>query len=97
MNTANRVYPLSIAAGIQPGEIYVDDKAVLFWHYCGFGYITGKPSEAFLSDILSETLHERSNRRRPVWAHASSNIGSRKTALSCGFVEERRNTVIKRL
>ena len=45
MNTANHVYPCSIAEGFQSGDIYVSDGAgdetVFFWHYCGFGYITG--------------------------------------------------------
>lgn len=39
------VYPYSIVEGYQKGRIFVDDlehvKAVLFWHYCGFGYIVG--------------------------------------------------------
>ena len=54
-NTANRVFPCSITEGLQSGEIYVDDdtdtSAVFFWHYCGFGYITGKASVVFLNDI----------------------------------------------
>ena len=53
-NTANRVYPCSIAEGFQSGDIYVNDgddpEAALFWHYCGFGYISGKASEEFLSE-----------------------------------------------
>ena len=54
-NTANRVYPCSIAEGFQSGDIYVNDgdepEAALFWHYCGFGYISGKASEEFLSEV----------------------------------------------
>ena len=34
--------------------------------------------------------------KQPVWAHASSNIGSMKTALACGFVERKRNTSIRK-
>ena len=42
----NRVYPLSIATGTQDGDIYVDGKGcVLFWHYCGFAYISGAGAE----------------------------------------------------
>ena len=41
--------------GYQKGRIFVDDlehvKAVLFWHYCGFGYIVGDPNEAFLAEV----------------------------------------------
>ena len=59
-NTANRVYPLSIAEGVQPGEIYVNEgpevQSVLFWHYCGFGYISGEPTERFLEDIYRKML-----------------------------------------
>ncbi len=40
--SANRVYPLSIAAGAQDGDIYAEGKGcILFWHYCGFAYISG--------------------------------------------------------
>ena len=53
--TANRVYPVSIATGTQDGDIYVDGKCcVLFWHYCGFAYISGDVSE----DVLEEVYHD---------------------------------------
>ena len=65
-NTANRVYPCSIAEGFQSGDIYVNDgddpEAALFWHYCGFGYITGKASEEFLSDVYEEMISARERR-----------------------------------
>ena len=58
--TANAVYPCSIAEGIQTGEIYVSEdpgiQAVLFWHFCGFGYIAGTPSDAFLEDVYQKML-----------------------------------------
>ena len=54
-NTANTVYPCSIAEGIQTGEIFVNEgsviQAVLFWHACGFAYITGTPSDGFLDEV----------------------------------------------
>ena len=66
-NTANSVYPCSIAGGFQSGDIYVNDgpdaEAVFFWHYCGFGYISGKPSRELLEDICSEMISGRSTRR----------------------------------
>lgn len=34
--------------------------------------------------------------KKPVWAHAIANEGSRRTAMACGFVEDRVNTVIRR-
>ena len=66
-NTANRVYPCSITEGFQSGEVYVNDdpdvEAVFFWHYCGFGYISGHASDAFLQDIYSEMISSRNGRR----------------------------------
>ena len=66
-NTANRVYPLSIAEGFQKGDIFVNDgdnvKAVLFWHYCGFAYISGNASESFLRDIYSMMTAKEEDRR----------------------------------
>ncbi len=66
-NTANNVYPCSIAEGIQSGDIYVNDGAdvetVFFWHYCGFGYISGKPSEKFLNDIYIRMISNHNGRR----------------------------------
>ncbi|MBQ7182767.1 MAG: GNAT family N-acetyltransferase [Clostridia bacterium] len=46
-----RVYPLSIACGIQPGDIFFEGDAAFFWHHCGFGHIAGSPSEGMLRDI----------------------------------------------
>lgn len=66
-NNANKIYPCSIAEGFQAGDIYINDdadlRAVFFWHYCGFGYITGKASDIFLSDIYSEMISGHNNRR----------------------------------
>lgn len=66
-NTANKVYPCSIAEGLQSGDIYVNDgpktDAVFFWHYCGFGYISGKPSDQMLNDIHEKMTSSHSERR----------------------------------
>jgi len=66
-NTANIVYPCSIAEGFQSGDIYVNDGAnvesVFFWHYCGFGYISGRASEKFMRDIYSEMIAVHNGRR----------------------------------
>ena len=66
-NTANSVYPCSIAEGIQSGDIYVNDdtdiETVFFWHYCGFGYISGKPSDEFLNDIHFRMISNHIGRR----------------------------------
>jgi hypothetical protein len=62
--TANQVYPLSIAAGIQTGEIFTDDKgSVLFWHYCGFAYISGSVDSDFLEQVYQEFLVADTDRR----------------------------------
>lgn len=62
--TANQVYPLSIAAGIQTGEIFTDDKgSVLFWHYCGFAYISGSVGPDFLEQVYQEFLVADTDRR----------------------------------
>ncbi len=62
----SRVYPLSIAEGTQEGDIYVSDpddrEAVLFWHCCGFAYISGSPSERFLLQLSREVCYENSRR-----------------------------------
>ena len=66
-NTANTVYPCSIAEGFQSGDIYVNDgenpESVFFWHHCGFGYISGKASDAFMNDIYSEMISMQRGRR----------------------------------
>ncbi len=57
-NTANRVYPCSIAEGFQSGDIYVNEgtdvETVLFRHDCGFAYISGRVSERILEEIMSD-------------------------------------------
>ncbi len=61
-----RVYPLSIAEGYQKGDILVysaeNYKAVLFWHYCGFAFISGEYDDKFLNevyDISSENVNQQ--------------------------------------
>ena len=66
-STANKVYPCSIAEGFQAGDIYVNDgtevESVFFWHFCGFGYISGRLSQDFLTEVYAEMLSEEKNRR----------------------------------
>ena len=65
-NTANWVYPCSIAEEFQTGDIYVnvgdDVETVLFWHYCGFAYISGTVSERILREILNDVCHQDKRR-----------------------------------
>lgn len=61
---ANRVYPMSIVTGIQDGEIYTDDKGcILFWHYCGFAYISGNVSPDVLEAIYQKLFVPDTERR----------------------------------
>ena len=52
----DKVYPLSITEGKQSGDIYVDDTVnptvCLWWHRCGFGYLSGRYTEETVSFIL---------------------------------------------
>ncbi len=68
-NTCNTVYPLSIAEGYQSGDVYTDSlthpTCALFWHYCGFAYLSGKLSAGFYQDTIELMQDEkRKNPRR---------------------------------
>ncbi|WP_026519095.1 GNAT family N-acetyltransferase [Butyrivibrio sp. FCS006] len=61
---ANRVYPMSIVTGTQDGDIYIDDKGcTLFWHYCGFAYISGNVSEDVLEEVYQKFFVPDTERR----------------------------------
>ncbi len=61
---ANRVYPMSIVTGTQDGDIYTDDKGcTLFWHYCGFAYISGNVSEDVLEEVYQKFFVPDTERR----------------------------------
>ena len=64
-NPCNQIYPLSIAEGFQTGDIITseDNGTVLFWHYCGFGYLSGPVSESFLEEIYQELFSGDTDRR----------------------------------
>ena len=63
--TSNTVYPLSIAEGFQDGNVFFSDdsKAALFWHYCGFAYLSGSVEESFLEKIYQEYFEKTLDRR----------------------------------
>ena len=62
--TANRVYPMSIAAGVQSGDVYTNGKgSVMFWHYCGFAYLSGTVSPNLLEEVYQEFLMPDKGRR----------------------------------
>ncbi len=63
------VYPLSVAEGIQEGDIFTnsvkDCEKVLFWAHSGFAYLSGNIDEYFLEDIYEVMLDRtKSNTKR---------------------------------
>ncbi len=63
--TSNAVYPLSIAEGFQDGNVFFSDdsKTALFWHYCGFAYLSGSVEDSFLEKIYQDYLVKKQDRR----------------------------------
>lgn len=49
------VYPLSVAEGIQGGDIFtkaaIGGEAFLVWTHCGFAYLLGKADKGFLEEL----------------------------------------------
>lgn len=69
IHKCGKVYPLSIAEGIQDGEIFTNSMKdygnVLFWSQSGFAYISGKVDRCFLEEIYELMLdRNKSNSRR---------------------------------
>ncbi|MBD5524668.1 MAG: GNAT family N-acetyltransferase [Lachnospiraceae bacterium] len=63
------VYPLSVAEGMQEGDIFTDSlqdyENVLFWAHSGFAYLSGNIDEHFLEDIYELMLDRtKSNPKR---------------------------------
>lgn len=68
-HNCGNIYPLSIAEGIQEGEIFTDsvkdNGALLFWSHSGFAYLSGDVDECFLEDIYRLMLdRNRANTKR---------------------------------
>lgn len=85
-----RVYPLSLAEGFQHGDIYCDesDRASLFWHYCGFAFVSGEYDEAFLEAVyafMKKRFEE--NERRIVLFADNERVDN--------FFRTKKNTVIE--
>lgn len=51
-NNIGLVYPMSVAEGVQTGEITVVGKAMLIRHYCGFAHIMSRCDDRSLEDIF---------------------------------------------
>ncbi len=63
------VYPLSVAEGIQEGDIFTsligNYNQVLFWTQSGFAYLSGNMDECFLEDIYKLVLdRNKTNAKR---------------------------------
>jgi len=62
-----KVYPLSVAEGIQQGDIFTllskNRETALFWCHCGFAYVSGVADEGFLNEIYSLMTNINSPRR----------------------------------
>ncbi len=62
VNDCGKVYPLSISERIQSGDIFVnsinDCQTVLFWHNCGFAFISGRIDQCFLEDVYDLMLNK---------------------------------------
>ena len=59
-NSLCKVYPLSVAEGIQSGEIYTDssESCVLIRHKNNFSFIIGLPGEAFLDEVFELVIND---------------------------------------
>lgn len=68
-HNCGKVYPLSIAEGLQEGEIFTnsieDYNNVLFWAYSGFVYLSGTVNQCFLEDVYELMIDRtKSNSKR---------------------------------
>lgn len=85
-----KIYPCSIAEGIQHGEIFTDAihdyRAVLFWHHCGFAYLAGQPDDCFLEEIYERILDR--NNTNHYQNNPSAKIGFKKVA-ECTIVKKK--------
>lgn len=63
--SSNAVYPLSIAEGIQDGNVvfFNEAKTALFWHYSGFAYLSGDIEDLFLESIYKDYIRKNTERR----------------------------------
>ena len=59
-NALCRVYPLSVAEGVQSGRIYSDssESCVLIRHQNNFSFLSGEPSETFLRRVYDLVIND---------------------------------------
>ena len=67
-NDCGCVYPLSVAEGIQDGDIFTNSEqnytSVLFWTHNGFAYHAGNVDACFLEDVYSLIADKDSSNNR---------------------------------
>jgi len=55
LSYGEKEYYYAMVEGKQRGRIFVDNTqsiaAVLFWHYCGFGFVAGNPNKIFMENV----------------------------------------------
>ena len=62
-SACGEVYPRSIAEGLQHGDIFTEEDAVLLWHHDGFAFLYGTCGEDFLEEICQTFLYSTPERR----------------------------------
>lgn len=61
-----KVYPMSVTQGFQQGRIYELEDCVLIWHYSGFCFVSGTPSETDCESIFELMNNAKSDAKRLV-------------------------------
>lgn len=54
------VYPLSVAEGTQPGEIYSEGNSFIIHHHCGFAFVCGDRSPSVFESVYRAFLSPES-------------------------------------
>lgn len=57
------IYSLLIATGIQQGEIFENSNCVLYWHCCGFAFLSGSQDERSLEAAYRLLFGQYADRR----------------------------------
>lgn len=61
-SAGEREYYHAILNGLQKGRVFADDpnrpRAVLFWHYAGYGFAAGAPDGSFIEQVLAMIRQE---------------------------------------
>ena len=60
------VYPLSVVQDFQQGSITELDKSVLVWHFCGFAFLLGEPSDKDINSIFAMMQQAKADGKRLV-------------------------------